>query len=132
MPESYQKNVRTSSSKRVNLYSNQQTQGPPKPLPVTPFTAPPNTSPATQALPCHRLHRPTARHLQGHPSPPLPPSSQSSSQATAWPPKPSPVTPFTVPLPGLGSTPSPTPAPSPPSPAARPPPGPPGTATTAA
>src|SRR5438093_5319603 len=77
MPESYQKNVRTSSHNRVNLYSNQQTQGPPKPLPVTP------SQPSSQTSP-----------WPPKPSPATP--FTVPSQATAWPPKPLPVTPFTV------------------------------------
>src|SRR5206468_13021968 len=50
---------------------------PPKPTPVTPFTVPlPDISKATQAHPCHPLHR-AAEHLPCHPSPPLSPPSQS-------------------------------------------------------
>src|SRR5437867_12014448 len=79
MPESYQKNVRTSSSNRVNLYSNQPTQEPPKPLPR------------------HPLHSPV-QHLLCHPSPP--PSPPSPPRRTPpLPPNPPPVTPFYVPRP---------------------------------
>src|SRR5206468_13021969 len=70
----------------------------PQSLPPAPLLSLlPDNPEATQAPPSHRLHRPPARHLQGHPSPPLSPPSPSHCQTSPKPPKPTPVTPFTAP-----------------------------------
>src|SRR5438094_8433978 len=106
MQESYQKNVRTSSHKRVSLYSHQPTQEPPTPLPITPFKALlPDPSMATQAFPCHPLHSPPPRPsmaTQAFPCHPLHSPLPGMCTATKTLPL-SPPSPSVVPAPGTTS-----------------------------